>query len=222
MSRFVLGLLSKAGVLAVILQVADTNQVAPFHAEMMMHGRQPGAFARLPDLEPGTRPGRVGGAKTVDVDADARADLAGSPPPVSQENRDRSVGLTRHDPGRKLHGSAHDNAARRCLRSRHRAGGPRPGSTSAALSQDSLVRGLGSSWSQPLLAQRPSPIVGSGRKRISRLSWPPSAGVAGIGDLLDSAARPPWACSRYRRSTRPRGPFARPTRNRPGEFWRRQ
>ena len=44
--------------------------------------------------------------KTVDVDADARADLAGSPAPVAQKDRDRSVGLARHDPGRKLHGSA--------------------------------------------------------------------------------------------------------------------
>ena len=106
MSRFVLGFLSKAGVLAVIFQVADTNQVAPFHAEMMMHGRQPGAFARLLDLEPGSRPRLVGGPQTVDVDADARADLAGPPPPVAQKNRHRSLGLARHDPGRKLHGFA--------------------------------------------------------------------------------------------------------------------
>ena len=42
--------------------------------------------------------------------------------------------------------------------------------SSAVLSQVSLVRGLGSSWSQPLLANRPSRIVGSGRKFSSRPS----------------------------------------------------
>ena len=44
------------------------------------------------------------------------------------------------------------------------------GETRAALSQVSLVSGLGSSWSQPLLANRPSQIVGSGRKTISSVS----------------------------------------------------
>ena len=44
----------------------------------------------------------------------------------------------------------------------------------AALSQVSRVRGLGNSWSQPLLANRPSQIVGSGRKTSSR---PPSSAV---------------------------------------------
>ena len=37
----------------------------------------------------------------------------------------------------------------------------------ATLSQVSLVIGLGSSWSQPLLANRPSKMVGSGRKMTS-------------------------------------------------------
>src|SRR5262249_2025736 len=40
--------------------------------------------------------------------------------------------------------------------------------TRAALSQVSLVRGFGSSCSQPLLAKRPSKRVGSGLKAISR------------------------------------------------------
>ena len=39
-----------------------------------------------------------------------------------------------------------------------------------------LVSGLGSSWSQPLLAKRPSQIVGSGRKMISS---PPCAAADG-------------------------------------------
>ncbi len=41
--------------------------------------------------------------------------------------------------------------------------------TMAALSQTSLVIGLGNSWSQPLLANRPSQIVGSGRNRTLQL-----------------------------------------------------
>ena len=53
---------------------------------------------------------------------------------------------------------------------------------SAALSQVSLVRGLGSSWSQPLLANRPSQIVGSGRKTISSPRAGRVAGAVGIGE----------------------------------------
>jgi hypothetical protein len=51
----------------------------------------------------------------------------------------------------------------------------------AAGSQVILVYGFGSSWSQPLLAKRPSQIVGSGLKMIYRP--PPVAGavVAGAG-----------------------------------------
>src|SRR6266545_6168160 len=41
------------------------------------------------------------------------------------------------------------------------------GLISAGLSQVIVVIGLGNSWSQPLLAKRPSQIVGSGRKTIS-------------------------------------------------------
>src|SRR6202007_2990110 len=44
---------------------------------------------------------------------------------------------------------------------------PNFGLTSAALSQVSLVNGLGNSCSQPLLAKRPSYTVGSGRKMYS-------------------------------------------------------
>ena len=42
------------------------------------------------------------------------------------------------------------------------------GESSSALSQVSLVIGLGSSWSQPLLAKRPSRSVGSGRRASSK------------------------------------------------------
>src|SRR3954471_16195172 len=51
----------------------------------------------------------------------------------------------------------------------------------AALSQVSLVTGLGSSWSQPLLLNRPSQTVGSGRKTSSR---PPADDAAAGGDGL--------------------------------------
>src|SRR5437762_6197139 len=53
---------------------------------------------------------------------------------------------------------------------------PVAGLTNAALSQQRVVTGLGSSCSQPLLANRPSKRVGSGRKLIS---YSPAAGGAG-------------------------------------------
>src|SRR5436190_23977092 len=53
------------------------------------------------------------------------------------------------------------------------------GLTMIALSQVSLVIGLGNSWSQALLANRPSKIVGSGRKLSSR----PAAGALYAGML---------------------------------------
>src|SRR5262245_8432783 len=43
-----------------------------------------------------------------------------------------------------------------------------PGWIQAVVSQVSFVSGFGSSCSQPMLAKRPSQIVGSGRKMISR------------------------------------------------------
>ena len=59
------------------------------------------------------------------------------------------------------------------------------GLSCATLSQVILVSGLGNSWSQPLLACRPSPIVGSGRKTISSSS---SCSARGTG----VRARSPW------------------------------
>ena len=77
------------------------------------------------------------------------------------------------------------------------------------------VRGLGSSWSQPLLAHRPSPIVGSGRKRISRLSGPPVAPAPPAVSISLIVGRDRLGLAGGdRRSIRPREPFARPTRNR--------
>src|SRR4051794_3651921 len=50
------------------------------------------------------------------------------------------------------------------------------GASSAALSHVSLVSGFGSSWSQALLAKRPSQMLGSGRNTTSR-PWPVAAGA---------------------------------------------
>src|SRR5262249_29520752 len=50
--------------------------------------------------------------------------------------------------------------------------------TRAAFSQTSLVSGLGSSWSQPLLVNRPSQTVGSGRETTSS---PPADASADAG-----------------------------------------
>ena len=76
--------LGEAGVLAVLFERADADQVAAFHAEMVMHGRQAAALARLDDLEAGAEPRRVGGAQPIHVDADPVADPAGAAAPVSQ------------------------------------------------------------------------------------------------------------------------------------------
>ena len=57
----------------------------------------------------------------------------------------------------------------------------------AALSQVSLVMGLGSSWSQPLLAKRPSYMVGSGRKSASSL--PPRCGAATRARMFSAVQR---------------------------------
>ena len=93
---------------------------------------------------------------------------------------------------------------------------------SAALSQVSLVSGLGSSWSQPLLANRPSQIVGSGRKTISR----PSAAVGGCGagaaTSLTSGATAFGFDGRAGDDARRRAPSARPPRSRPGSACRFQ
>ena len=138
----------------------------------------------LDDLEPGAEPRCVGRPQPIGVEPDPVADPAGARPSVAEVDRDRLVGLARHDPDRDLHGPARDSAAR----PRRRFSTPEPlgraGLTSAALSQVSLVNGLGSSWSQPLLANRPSQTVGSGRKtssRPARLSAP----ACGVSEVLD-------------------------------------
>ena len=51
MIRLVLGLLAKLRLLAIVFQSAGPDQVSSFHAEMMMHGGEPPAFAGLLDLE---------------------------------------------------------------------------------------------------------------------------------------------------------------------------
>ena len=70
---------------------------------MMMHGRQPPPFARFLDFEPRSEPRLVGGAQSIDVDTNARADFPCSLASMTQEHRHGSVGLPRHDPGRQPH-----------------------------------------------------------------------------------------------------------------------
>src|SRR5205085_6001715 len=62
------------------------------------------------------------------------------------------------------------------------------GLTSAALSQVSLVTGFGNSWSQPLLAKRPSYTQGSGRKTNSRSSPGSDLGAGRFAKLNFSAS----------------------------------
>ena len=67
------------------------------------------------------------------------------------------------------------------------------GETSRALSQVSLVSGLGHSWSQALLAKRPSQRVGSGRK-FSSSSAPPEPSREVLADeAISRAASAAWA-----------------------------
>ena len=42
---------AKSGFLRYVSRFADPDQVAAFHAEVVLHGRQPAALARLADLE---------------------------------------------------------------------------------------------------------------------------------------------------------------------------
>jgi hypothetical protein len=57
------------------------------------------------------------------------------------------------------------------------------GLTKTALSHVSLLRGFGSSWSQPLLAKRPSRIDGSLRNEISKPPAPATSAVARISPI---------------------------------------
>ena len=104
-------------------------------------------------------------------------------------------------------------AAARCIAmpSRCAVAGP----MKAALPQVSLVTGLGNSWSQPLLANRPSYRVGSGRKQISN----PAASL-GERPRCRRTSRPsgrPFARQPpCRRSPRPAGRAPRAARSRPG------
>ena len=167
---------------------ATRTSVAAFHAE---DGAASAASrwrpARLDDLEPGAEPGGVRGAERIDVDADPVADPAGPPAAVAQEDRDRSTRPGPADPRRQLHRSGRDSGARSRPRWRSPSASARAGLMKAALSQVIRVNGLGSSWSQPLLANRPSQIVGSGRKTSSSPLGGPVAARRGPG-------RPgPWA-----------------------------
>ena len=90
--------------------------------------------------------------------------------------------MARHDQDRHLRGVAAvlqlDDVAVVAGRARSAS----CGLIHAAVSQVSFVSGFGSSCSQPLLAKRPSQIVGSGRKMIS--SPPVAAGAGGAGERL--------------------------------------
>ena len=103
--------------------------------------------------------------------------------PVSQENRDRSLGLPRHDPGRNLHGFAAitqlDDVfvldTEPACQGRAQERGIVPGE---------FGQRLGQLLEPAVIGEAAVPIVGSGRKTISRLSGPSSAGAAGMAISL--------------------------------------
>jgi hypothetical protein len=57
------------------------------------------------------------------------------------------------------------------------------------LSQVSLVIGLDISWSQLLLAKRPSQIIGSGRNTTSSAPGPPAAGAGEAAGAVPAPGR---------------------------------
>jgi len=84
------------------------------------------------------------------------------------------------------------------------------GDMAATLSQVTVVTGLGSSCSQPLFAKRPSWMVGSGRKVISRVSARIFETGAGIGADVTAfsgnavpAMTPSWSARRHAVSKSP-------------------
>jgi len=106
------------------------------------------------------RPHRARGPEGVGVEADARADAAALAAAVAEVHRDRGVRVAgRIQAGASALRPSTSISTRSPLAipSRPAIAGPRY----AALSQVIFDSGFGSSWSQPLLAKRPSWIVGS-------------------------------------------------------------
>ena len=126
---------------------------------MVANWYAPAIFLRL---QARVVPQRLGGAQAVGVEAHAGAGAARARAAVAQVQRHRAIHVARLHP--------HRRAQRAALVGQFHHGTPSPGSAflgtpklvrgggaqMAALSQVSLVMGLGSSCSQPLLAKRPS------------------------------------------------------------------
>ena len=164
---------AKSGVLSVFLDGPYPDELAALHHVVVLDGRQGRSLARLDDLEPRAVPGgtlRCAGRKRWR----RRRSRPGRPSSGHRprDDGDRLVGLARHDPGGDAQASGPRYRSSRTSPSTIPICLARAGLMSATLSQVNRVRGLGSSCSQPLLAKRPSQIVGSGRKTNSR---PPSS-----------------------------------------------
>ena len=171
------------------------------------------ALAGLLDLETGSRPRQQGGAKSVHVDANTRADFACARLPVSQKYRHRPVGLTGHDPRRKLDSASLitelddvfilDSQPPRKARSEER--GVAPGE---------LGQGLGK-FLQPAVVGPPAIADGRvGPEKDLEAFRTTICRPRGNGDFIWRPVKPPSACWPYRRSSRPREPFAMPTQSR--------
>ena len=118
---------------------------------------------------PAPEPQRVGRAERVGVEAGAGADVAGARAAVPEVHGDAVVGMSGHREDRRPDRAAlvlelDDVAVDLCRARRRGVAGELSalslsavaGLTMTALSHVSLVIGLGSSCSQPLLAKRPS------------------------------------------------------------------
>ena len=162
----------------------------------------------------------VAACGAIGVEAHPVAHAAGGRPAVTQRHRDREVRLAGERPTRRSPGSARRDPAARGRRWPRPAPARSSGLKSAALSQVSLVIGSGTSWSQPLLANRPSSTLASRSRTSSRFSVESGPGVGRAAATALATARPckrrfHGRMRRTREQSRRAGIAARRTRSRP-------
>ena len=112
-------------------------------------------------------PGRRRSAQQIRIETDFVADVTGVGSAKAQMHGSAVIGVAGHDPNRPGDACAPDTSTRPCRRYSRFFCCAVVGLIQMALSQVILFWGLGSSCSQPLLANDPSQMVGSGRKMIS-------------------------------------------------------
>ena len=136
--------------------VRRAHEVAALHVLVHLRAGERVRCARLRDLDAARDPERVGRADRVRVEAGARAEPPGARAAVAEVDGDGVVRVAGLDPDGRLDGPPAERDADDVLLGEREPGAAVAGERIAALSQVSFVSGFGSSWSQPLLAKRPS------------------------------------------------------------------